>query len=116
MNLHALVASVVVGAQPHGGEVNLVLPDLASVSFLGMRGSNLLLVGILVSLAGLVFGLVISGQLKRLPVHRSMLEISVAKTGFIRWPKESRSPSVRTFTTSGFAVKSRIVDPRSSFL
>jgi K(+)-stimulated pyrophosphate-energized sodium pump len=74
MNLHALVSSLALGA--HGGEANLILPDLASVRFLGVSGWSLLAVGILVSLVGLAFGLGISGQLKKLPVHRSMLEIS----------------------------------------
>jgi K(+)-stimulated pyrophosphate-energized sodium pump len=78
MNLHALLSSLTLAATEHrgGGEASLVLPDLGSVTFLGMKGSSLLLVGILVSLAGLIFGLVISSQLKNLPVHRSMREIS----------------------------------------
>src|SRR5687767_8354262 len=62
-------------AETHS-EASLVLPDLGTVSFLGMPGSRLLLVGILVCLAGMVFGLVIYQQLKRLAVHRSMKEIS----------------------------------------
>jgi K(+)-stimulated pyrophosphate-energized sodium pump len=74
MNPTSLVASLSLAAR--GGEANLVLPDLASVSFLGMTGKSLLMIGILVSVAGLVFGLAISAQLKRIPVHRSMLEIS----------------------------------------
>jgi K(+)-stimulated pyrophosphate-energized sodium pump len=76
MNLHALVSSFALAAPAPGGEAALILPDLGSVRFLGISGWQLLLVGIVVSLAGLAFGLVISGQLKRLPVHRSMLEIS----------------------------------------
>jgi K(+)-stimulated pyrophosphate-energized sodium pump len=59
-------------------EANLVLPDLASPAqmFLGMTGHNLLLAGIVVCALGLAFGLIIAKQLKELPVHRSMLEIS----------------------------------------
>jgi K(+)-stimulated pyrophosphate-energized sodium pump len=57
-------------------EAELVLPDLRSVSFLGVSGWSLLFVGMVVPLAGLVFGLVVYSQLKRLPVHRSMREIS----------------------------------------
>src|SRR5262249_30890851 len=60
----------------HGGEASLVLPDLKTGSFLGMTGHTLLLGGLVVCVLGLVFGLVIYGQLKRLPVHRAMLEIS----------------------------------------
>ncbi len=58
------------------GEANLILPDLRSVPFLGVSGWSLLAVGIVVPLAGLVFALVVSNQLRRLPVHRSMREIS----------------------------------------
>ncbi|CAN5679329.1 sodium-translocating pyrophosphatase [soil metagenome] len=63
-------------ARHGGGEANLVLPDLASVSFQGIDGRTLLMGGLFVSMVGLVFGLVIYRQLKNLPVHRSMLEIS----------------------------------------
>jgi K(+)-stimulated pyrophosphate-energized sodium pump len=60
-----------------GGEANLKLPDLSQVTFMGgTNGRTLLMVGILVSLLGMVFGLLIYTQLKKLPVHRSMLEIS----------------------------------------
>jgi len=60
-----------------GGEANLKLPDLSQVSFMGgTNGRTLLLVGIVVSLLGMVFGLLIYTQLKKLPVHKSMLEIS----------------------------------------
>src|SRR5262245_32138922 len=61
-----------------GGEANLVLPDLrsGSVSFLGMTGASLLQLGLLVCAVGLVFGLICYSQLKRLPVHKAMLEIS----------------------------------------
>ncbi len=59
-----------------GSEAQLKLPDLASEQFLGVSGHSLLLVGLLVSALGLVFGLVVARQLKALPVHRSMLEIS----------------------------------------
>jgi K(+)-stimulated pyrophosphate-energized sodium pump len=63
-------------ARPTGGEANLVLPDLGSVDFQGVNGRTLLMGGLGVCLLGLVFGLVIYTQLKNLPVHRSMLEIS----------------------------------------
>ncbi|MFL5367083.1 MAG: sodium/proton-translocating pyrophosphatase, partial [Myxococcales bacterium] len=57
-------------------EANLLLPDLAKVEFLGMSGRSLLLLGFIVCILGLAFGLSISAQLKRLEVHRSMLEVS----------------------------------------
>ncbi len=65
-------------AQEHagGGEANLKLPDLSSVQFLGVDGHKLLLIGLLFCLFGLGFGMAIFIQLKNLPVHRSMREIS----------------------------------------
>src|SRR5256714_4276925 len=65
-------------AQPEqvSGEANLKLPDLSSVTFLGVDGHKLLLIGILFCIFGLGFGLVIYTRLKNLPVHRSMREIS----------------------------------------
>ena len=63
-------------ARHGGGEANLVLPDLGSVSFLGVNGRSLLMGGLAISMLGLVFGLVIYRNLKNMPVHRSMLEIS----------------------------------------
>ena len=61
-----------------GGEASLKLPDLTTpaVSFLGMNGHDLLLYGLLFCVGGLLFGLVIYTQLKNLPVHRTMREMS----------------------------------------
>ena len=64
------------GERRGGGEANLVLPDLDLVDVGGYGGRTLLLIGLGVSLAGVFFGLIIQKQLKDLPVHRSMLEIS----------------------------------------
>ncbi|MGZ3425489.1 MAG: sodium-translocating pyrophosphatase [Polyangia bacterium] len=75
--LCALFVSVGARAdEPKGGEMNLVLPDFKSVQFVGMSGWNLLAFGLIVCALGLVFGLVIFQQLKRMPVHKSMLEVS----------------------------------------
>jgi K(+)-stimulated pyrophosphate-energized sodium pump len=66
-------------AQPEhagGGEANLMLPDLSTVNFLGMNGHALLMIGLLFCAGGLLFGLAIYVQLKNLPVHRTMREIS----------------------------------------
>jgi K(+)-stimulated pyrophosphate-energized sodium pump len=59
-----------------GGEANLVLPDLSKVSFMGINGRSLLLFGLIVCALGMLFGLMIYTQLKKLPVHDSMREIS----------------------------------------
>ena len=58
------------------GEAALKLPDLSSVSFLGVDGHRLLLIGLLFCVFGLGFGMAIFMRLKNLPVHRSMREIS----------------------------------------
>ena len=63
-------------AQHRGGEANLVLPDLSSATFLGMDGRSLLMLGLLVCIGGLAFGLASFTQLKNMPVHRSMKEVS----------------------------------------
>ena len=59
-----------------GGEANLVLPDLSAVEFQGINGRTLLMSGLLVCALGLAFGMTIFTQLRNLPVHRSMREIS----------------------------------------
>ncbi|MDQ6718490.1 MAG: sodium-translocating pyrophosphatase [Gemmatimonadota bacterium] len=64
-------------AHQPGGEANLIIPDLSQVTFLnGIQGRSLLMGGLGVCALGLLFGLVIYGQLKRMAVHESMLEIS----------------------------------------
>jgi len=58
-------------------EANLILPDLSSVPLLRqIDGRALLIWGIAICALGLLFGLWQYMGLKRLPVHRAMLEIS----------------------------------------
>jgi K(+)-stimulated pyrophosphate-energized sodium pump len=58
-------------------EANLVLPDLSKAIFLGgINGQKLLLYGLIVCVLGLLFGFVMYVKLKKLEVHKSMLEIS----------------------------------------
>src|ERR1044072_2574323 len=77
VSLGILSGAPAVLAQPsEGGEAALKLPDLSQVLFLGIDGHKLLLIGILFCFLGLLFGLAIYVQLKNLPVHRSMGEIS----------------------------------------
>jgi K(+)-stimulated pyrophosphate-energized sodium pump len=63
-----------------GGEASLILPDLTNsdvkVTFLGLSGHNLLMAGLVICALGLLFGLMIYTQLKNLPVHRLMREVS----------------------------------------
>jgi K(+)-stimulated pyrophosphate-energized sodium pump len=63
-------------AREGGGEASLVLPSLGDVSFHGMGGSTLLALGLIICALGLLFGIVILFQVRKLPAHRSMLEIS----------------------------------------
>jgi K(+)-stimulated pyrophosphate-energized sodium pump len=79
--LMTVVALVALGAplmaQEAPGEVNLKLPRLDSVTFLGgISGSNLLMGGLVVSALGLIFGLFIFTRLRNMPVHESMREVS----------------------------------------
>ncbi len=60
-----------------GGEANLVLPDLSVVHVVGgTSGRLLLIVGLVLCLLGLGFGVMVFTQLRKLPVHVSMREIS----------------------------------------
>ena len=59
-----------------GGEADLILPDLSVVSFHGVNGRTLLMGGLVICALGLLFGLATFAQLKALPVHASMLEVS----------------------------------------
>src|SRR4051812_9716336 len=62
-------------------EAELVPPDLSNPHndshqmFFGLTGKALLTLGLAVAALGIVFGLVIYAQLKKLPVHRSMREV-----------------------------------------
>ncbi len=77
----AFLASPLALAQEGGhgvGEDNLVVPtaEFATATFLGVPGRTLLVLGLGVCALGLAFGVIVYGQLKNAPVHRSMLEIS----------------------------------------
>ncbi len=84
----AITAAILLLANPAGafaqrapqtsGEANLVLPDLRQATFFGgtIDGRTLLLYSLIIVVLGLLFGVVIYSQLKNLPVHTSMLEIS----------------------------------------
>jgi K(+)-stimulated pyrophosphate-energized sodium pump len=79
MLVHPLLAyfqAVPVPEVRRGGEASLVLPDLNAVTFWGLGGGTLLMIGLLVCLAGVIFGVYVYQQLKALPVHRSMREVS----------------------------------------
>ncbi len=78
MLLLVLIAAPMMAQEHHGGgEANLVLPDLDQATFLGgFGGRSLLMIGLIVSALGFVFGLVIYSRLKNMPVHSAMREVS----------------------------------------
>src|SRR6187431_348397 len=78
-----LSPALLLAAQPEdaahhmpGGEVNIHLPDLNQGDFLGMTGHQILMSGLVVCVLGLLFGAWSYAGVKRLPVHRSMAEVS----------------------------------------
>jgi len=71
-----LLPTLAYGQTEAGGEASLKVPDLSTVNFLGLNGHSLLSIGLLFCAGGLLFGLVIFVQLKNLPVHRTMREMS----------------------------------------
>jgi K(+)-stimulated pyrophosphate-energized sodium pump len=71
-----LTGARLLAQEPAGGEANLIIPDLNQATFFGMGGHTLLLFGLIVCVAGLAFGMTIYFQLKNMPVHASMLEVS----------------------------------------
>ncbi|MFO0939643.1 MAG: sodium-translocating pyrophosphatase [Pirellulales bacterium] len=72
----AFSAPAMAGDKHVGGEASLIIPVLGSESVLGVNGKVVLWIGIVVSILGLGFGLKIYSELKNMPVHRSMLEVS----------------------------------------
>jgi len=70
-----MLAALLMGPMAFASEADLKIPALQG-SFMGMTGHNLLLIGLFICLLGVAFGLVQYGQIRDLPVHKSMLEIS----------------------------------------
>ncbi len=74
--LWALALGVLFPALASASEAELIIPDLSSVTFVGLNGHTLLLLGLFICVGGVGFGLVQYLAIRRMPVHRSMLEIS----------------------------------------
>ena len=71
------LAGLVLPGSAFASEAELQLPDLSRVTFLGgTSGRSLLMWGLLVCLFGFGFGVYQFAQLRKLPVHKAMLEIS----------------------------------------
>jgi len=72
----AALVLVLLATAANASEADLIIPDLAKQSFLGVNGHNLLLGGLVICILGIAFSLVQFSQIRNLPVHKSMLEIS----------------------------------------
>ena len=74
----ATVLAVLLGTAAHASEADLILPplDVPFPSLGGIDGRSLLWFGVAVCIVGLCFGLAQFMSLRKLPVHRAMLEIS----------------------------------------
>src|SRR6516164_1452126 len=75
----AACAAVLAGAHPaFASEASLKLPSFSEPLFFGgaSSGASILIWGLVVSALGMGFGLLQYVQLRNLPVHKSMLEIS----------------------------------------
>ncbi|MCX7641282.1 MAG: sodium-translocating pyrophosphatase [Elusimicrobiales bacterium] len=60
----------------NASEANLVIPNLSSVNFGPFDGFSLLVWGILICVFGMLFGIYHFINVKKLPVHKTMLEVS----------------------------------------
>ncbi|MBI5511856.1 MAG: sodium-translocating pyrophosphatase [Deltaproteobacteria bacterium] len=76
LSFFAAAASLALASPAFASEAELQIPPLGSVQVGGMNGYNLLLVGLLFCVAGIVFGLIQFVQIRNLPVHKAMREIS----------------------------------------
>ena len=72
----AALVLVLLATAANASEADLIIPDLAKQSFLGVNGHSLLLGGLVICILGIAFSLVQFSQIRNLPVHKSMLEIS----------------------------------------
>ena len=63
------IAVFLVSVPAMAGEANLIVPKIEGNNF------NLLLAGIIVSVLGLIWGLIAYGQIKSIKAHKSMIEI-----------------------------------------
>ena len=72
-SLLALLATLLMGISPaFAGEADLVVPSIKDIS---LHSYNLLLIGMVISVIGLVFGFIEFLKIKKLDVHKSMAEV-----------------------------------------
>jgi K(+)-stimulated pyrophosphate-energized sodium pump len=71
-----LMTSVLAPGLALASEAELKLPDLNRSVYMDYTGRNLLMVGLFVAVLGMIFGVVQMTQLKNMPVHDSMADVS----------------------------------------
>ncbi len=77
--LAGFLTAFLASAYAMASEVNIKLPALNSVTFPGVgnhNGHNILVVGLVISAIGLLFGFVMMLGIKKIPVHKAMAEVS----------------------------------------
>lgn len=72
-SLLAILATLLLGISPaFAGEADLVVPSIKDIS---LDSYNLLLIGMVISVVGLVFGFIEFLRIKKLDVHKAMAEV-----------------------------------------
>ena len=72
-----LVVVFLSASQAFAGEADLKVPDLSTVPLIfNLNGRLLLMLGIIICAFGAFFGIFQYGQIKKMPVHKSMKDIS----------------------------------------
>ena len=76
--VHGLAQNTPGDAAPSGGEQSLVLPNFNQdiIGSTGMTGQTLLSFGLIICVLGLLFGFITYKQLRDLPVHQAMRDVS----------------------------------------
>lgn len=72
----SVILSVWIGNHAFASEVELKIPDFSSVTYGGIPGTTILLLGIVIALLGMAFGYFEFTRTKKLPAHQAMLDIS----------------------------------------
>ena len=72
------LAALLAPASARASEANIKIPDLSTVSFMGgaLSGTAVLMIGLAVCVAGVLYGWLQYVQTKNLPVHASMSAVS----------------------------------------
>lgn len=72
-SLFAFLATLLLGVSPaFAGEADLVVPSIKDIS---LDSYNLLLIGMVISVIGLIFGFIEFLRIKKLDVHKAMAEV-----------------------------------------